>query len=816
MTALIGALRVSLSAETAAFESGMRRARSTAASSSASIAKSLGAMKAGLVGLASGLSVGLLARGFLAAADAAKQMDAQLRLATASSGNFAKAQQDVARIAQETRTGLQETAQLYATFQRSAAELGINQAQAARATETVSKAFQISGASAAEAAGGLRQFLQGIQSGTLRGEELNSVLENAPRLARLVAESLGVTIGELRAMGKEGEITGDKLIKALTDRKFTDAIDKEFKELPVTFDQAMTQVTNAAIITFGAFDRGGEFSKALVNFISDGADGFDDLARRAEDLGITIRATMEGLGDVFEPMLDGAMSVFGQIRGEALSLRDSIASLFGAFDDLANALPRLGNMAKGFDNRVFGTNWKPDQLSDTRGKFLKGYNQSQGQRRLRMLTDRDANSRLFAELGIGTGAPARVGGGGGSDKKDKKGRAKKDDSERRRIEALRDAYRFDQDLRRSQMDVLRAQQALSTDYVERARISIELLNLEKQGYEAELTYQVAAKEITQAQADQLRIEYDKRDALEREKVLQDEQVRRRQEYAELEQLDLTLERDLLESQSQLAETAADQRAVQLRLLELAYRQERTRLEAILADEQSTWAAKEEARRRLANLAKTEQNDRAGVIQGTRGPMEDFFSRVPQTAAEVQEAMEALKVQGIEGAIDSILALTEGFDSFRETAVSAIKQIVAELIRMQLMKLALNLFGGAMSGGASAGSASLGAMPDLSAGLGLSGSAINLGGMKFNSGGGFNVLGRHGVDRNVLQLNGLPVAKVSHGERISVSNDNAKMMGGHTINVSVPGGMDPRAARQTGMQIASEIKRSLGEASRKGY
>src|SRR3546814_5986254 len=75
-------------------------------------------------------------------------------------------------------------------------------------------------------------------------------------LARLLADSLDVPVGSLRAMAEQGELTADKLLRALTDTKFTASIDAEFKQMPVTFDQAMTQVHNAAIVTFGAFDQG--------------------------------------------------------------------------------------------------------------------------------------------------------------------------------------------------------------------------------------------------------------------------------------------------------------------------------------------------------------------------------------------------------------------------------------------------------------------------------------------------------------------------------------------------------------------------------
>src|SRR3546814_2831520 len=83
-------------------------------------------------------------------------------------------------------------------------------------------------------------------------------------------------------------------------------------------------------VTFGAFDQGGEFSTMLANFVSGGADGFKGLERSAEDLGINIRSAFSGLSDAFEPMLEGALSVFGQVNDEALTLRDSIASLLGA------------------------------------------------------------------------------------------------------------------------------------------------------------------------------------------------------------------------------------------------------------------------------------------------------------------------------------------------------------------------------------------------------------------------------------------------------------------------------------------------------
>lgn len=825
MAALIGALRATLSADTARFEQGMQRARREAATTESSIKKSLGSLaataRAGLAGLASGLSVGLLAQTYLAAADAAAKLDAQLRLATMSSGNFARAQQDVARIAQETRTGLVETAGLYATFQRSALELGITQEQSARATETVSKAFQISGASAAEAAGGLRQFLQGIQSGTLRGEELNSVLENAPRLAKLVAESLGVTIGELRKMGAEGEITGDKLIRALTDRKFTDGIDKEFKQLPVTFDQAMTQVRNASIITFGAFDQGGEFSKALSEFISSGADGFADLAASATTLGIEIRATFEGLGDAFEPLLAGAKSVFGAIASESQTLRDTIAKDLRDLDALVNLAQNAFYAPANLGRAAVGQAPIRGQ-SNLSGRFVQGFNRSANDRRLRMLTGPQAYSQLLNEVTGGRQvAPPRprVGGGGGSGRRRTGGGGRSGPSaasqaaavERDRLEALRDAFRATQEIARAEMDVLRATRDLATDYVERNIISIQILDAERRAYVSELEYEVASKEKTQAQADSLLALYDQKDALERQGILAEEQVRRQEEFERTEQLFADLQMQSLQARANLAETASERRAIEIELLRLAYEEKRRALQRIV-DETKDADERNRARMELAALPGLQRSEEQGVIASTRGPMEDYLASLPNTAAKWEDALQSVRVNGLQSLEDGLVGVISGTQSLADAFSDMTRQILADLARIMIQKalsdIASSIFGG-MGGGFNVGAAQ-------ASGAGALGALSAMPIPGFATSGGFNILGNHGRDRNILSMNGLPIARVSHGERISVDNDNGPAMGTSPFVFNNYARMSPDEARRTGMQAATAYRQQMARSAKQGF
>jgi tape measure domain-containing protein len=782
----------------------MKRAQRTTSSTASSINKSLGTMKAGLVGLASGLSIGLFARGLIAASDAAKKMDAQLRLATNASGNFAKAQQDVIRIANTTRTGLEETANLYATFQRNAVELGISQEQAARATETVSKSFQISGATAAEASGGLRQFLQAIQSGVLRGEELNSVLENAPRLARLLADSLGVTIGQLREMGKEGELTGDKLIAALTERKFTDAIDAEFKELPVTFDQAMTLIQNAAIITFGAFDRGGEFSKALVDFITDGSDGFADLAVAAENLGIEIRAVMAGLDDVFEPMLAGAQSVFGQIESEAVGLKAAIADILGALDGVNNYIQRvrgnagsLGNLlgGPGMGGSSYVENYQP---SNARGRFLAGANRSALNRRREMILGPDAMSRALAEFGS-TPAPTARRTSSTSDKKKKTGGGRKraDDSERKRLAALRDAFQFDQELLRGQMDILRARQDLAVSADERAAIERQMLDLDMTMLQTQLQYEVAAGEKTQAQADLVLAQQQQVDAMKRQAIDQEESARLTADANQLRQTDYDIQLEKLEIESSLATTGKQKRDVELRILDAMQAQEKARLEAVLADQQSSVLARAEAQKRLDALNANYGARREQVMQGTAGPMESAQFQY----GDLTDEMESLRVDGIMAAGDALATLaTEGFGAFKDQAISAIKAVIAEFIRMQMIKMLFNVIGGGMGGGMGAGSVG-------------GGSPFSNPVMGFATGGAFSIAGRPGVDKNLMSINGIPIARVSHGERVSIDNVERGSRGGNTFNM--PLHFSGPVSRETMLQAGAKVRAAVASANRKG-
>lgn len=208
-----------------------------------------------LRGLLTTLGAGLALRQLTRATDTYTSLHSQIRLVTDSQEELNEVFADLYQLANETRQGLDPTVNLYARMARATEELNLSHEQLLTLTKAINQSFIISGASAQEAAASTLQFSQGLASGTLRGEELNSVLENSPVLARALAEGLGVTIGELRKLGEQGQLTAENLVRALF--RTADGIGDKFGGMTRTVGQALQQLRNDLLVTFGSGDAEG-------------------------------------------------------------------------------------------------------------------------------------------------------------------------------------------------------------------------------------------------------------------------------------------------------------------------------------------------------------------------------------------------------------------------------------------------------------------------------------------------------------------------------------------------------------------------------
>jgi len=229
-----------------------------------------------VTGLAGPIAAAFSVAKIAAAAEQYVNLTNRLRLVTESAEQLAFAQESVYQVAQNARQSLEVTAQVYQRVAQNARQLGLDFSDVASVTETVAKTVALSGASAQAADAAMVQFGQALASGTLRGDELNSIMEQTPALAQAIARGLGVTIGQLRAMGAEGKLTSEAVVKALQNQK--DKVDELSSAMTLTVSQAITSFNNALITTVGRLDEATGASSRLAGGIAALAramDGFN-------------------------------------------------------------------------------------------------------------------------------------------------------------------------------------------------------------------------------------------------------------------------------------------------------------------------------------------------------------------------------------------------------------------------------------------------------------------------------------------------------------------------------------------------------------
>jgi hypothetical protein len=693
MGALIGALRVSLSAETAAFEAGMKRAQRTTATATGGIAKSLGRVKGLIAGFTGALALGGLTAAIKSSLEYAShltELGETLGLTAKDLQTFSFAAGQVGVAQEELENGIQKL-----TISMGKAQVG-SQAQV--------KAFKAIGISIDE--------IKGKNTGDvfrLIAEKLQNVTDRSQRAAVEVAlfGKAGAKLDNLLS-GSEGKLS-----------ELTDAAEK----LGIVLSE--DQIRNA--------DRTADKLAAVQTVLK--ADIASAVADNANGILLLVNALAKLIGIIPKA-----------IQGWSMFLAIEAAG--------AKALLNGQNPAAAMRDR--GSQFRNDSLS------------------ARFAGDR-------AAISLGKSGGVNVGNFlAGGDKKAKEDHSAED--------ALRAEHDFQQEVSRANLDILNAKKDQATDYIEQTTIAIQIKDAELAAFDQEQEYQRQLFKLTKgkqgesdAQLATLAALNKSKDALERKAILDDEATQREKDTQELIQSDFDRRRNILEAQSSIAETASERRKVELDILELAYQQKRQALQNVI-DTSKDGKAIEDARRDLVNLKATHSLDQQNVIQQTRGPLEDYLASLPTTAAKANEALQSLEVEGFDGLIDSVLALSEGFGKAKESLLDTLKQFLLGLARLELQRGLGSLFqssggiGGLLRGlvggsGAVGGSTAI-SIPGVNAG--------NLPG--FATGGSGIFKGIPGIDRNVLSLNGLPIARVSHGEHFNIGNDNSPSRYGHGMTV----------------------------------
>lgn len=274
------------------------------------------------------VGVGMIARDVVELGDVWTRVGNRLSFAGVEAERLAAAQHLVADIAMRTRADLESTADLFARMLRSSEDLGASMGEVAAVTEIVNMA--LAGASQAERSSAIRQLGQGLGSGRLQGDELRSILENSRPIAEAIAAEFETTIGNLRNLGKQGELESRRVFEAIL--RAGPEIEEAFSRTAVTVEDSFTRLRTAAARFVGTNEQTAGAVKGLSNLINFVANNFDALADS-----VVVVATVLG-GAVLGRAIAAALAGLAGIATSATTARAALAFLGGPFGLALTAL----------------------------------------------------------------------------------------------------------------------------------------------------------------------------------------------------------------------------------------------------------------------------------------------------------------------------------------------------------------------------------------------------------------------------------------------------------------------------------------------
>lgn len=241
--------------------------------------------------------------------DTLTQTTARIAMMQGGYDQVADVQDKVFAAAQRARGNYQAMLDMTAKFGLRAKAAFSNTNETIQFAENLNKMYAIAGATQMEQMSATLQLTQALGSGVLRGQELNAVFNAAPNVIQTVADYLQVDIGKIREMAAEGEITASVVKNALLSA--TESIDKQFKQMPVTFSQVMTSIANQALMEFQpVMTRISEITssdrfQSMVNGAINGLTTLASVATEAFDILATGAAWVYDNWNVIEPVVLG-------------------------------------------------------------------------------------------------------------------------------------------------------------------------------------------------------------------------------------------------------------------------------------------------------------------------------------------------------------------------------------------------------------------------------------------------------------------------------------------------------------------------------
>lgn len=283
-----------------------------------------------LSGVAVALAAALSVKQVSEYADAWATVNNKLSNSLRPNEQLADVTERVFNITQQTRGSLDATASLYARLERATRQYGTSADDLAKLTTIINQGFVVSGATAQEAENAIIQLSQGLASGALRGEEFNSVNEQGNRLIVALADSMGVSIGEMRNMAAQGKLTTDVVVNGLLSQGAV--IGKEFANTTTTISQAL-QVAGNNITKFFGENSTVKTSAGIFN---------DAVVTASENIGL-LSGALTAVAAIIGSRYVGAltMATAAKVQDTAASIAQSKAASVAAKDAEIEAAAKL-------------------------------------------------------------------------------------------------------------------------------------------------------------------------------------------------------------------------------------------------------------------------------------------------------------------------------------------------------------------------------------------------------------------------------------------------------------------------------------------
>lgn len=284
-----------------------------------------------------GFLAGVMATGAVARmADQWSELNSRVRNAVGGMGSAEQVMDRLSAMARRTYSDLSQTAESWLSTASSLSALGVSIDTQLDIVETLNNSMVVSATRGQRAESVMRAWSNAMALGSLRGDDLNSVLTNSDRLARALADSMGVNVNELRAYGAAGKITRDELVGVTSQLV---RLREEADQMPATLADGLTLMRNALLETVGVLDQAGGLSERLAGRMVSLADNMGAALTVAGAGALLLAARLGG------PLAAGYASATAAVVANQAAVLSGNATMLGSTQAAASKAAHMAQLA---------------------------------------------------------------------------------------------------------------------------------------------------------------------------------------------------------------------------------------------------------------------------------------------------------------------------------------------------------------------------------------------------------------------------------------------------------------------------------------